>query len=383
MGDKRIKLMQVVNGLRVGGAELKLLELINELDREKFDISICSLEDIGTLKDDFRNTGYPLYILPRTIKFDFSLISKLSRLMRQQKVDLVMTTLFYADVIGSLAARMAHVPVCVSWETRSHPKGSGVGQPRHIYSYRTAMKYVKKIVSVSDAVKKFLIEERNIPESKITTIRYGIDIDKYRKTDGSKKRSELGYENDTFLIGVVARLSSQKGHTYLLDAIPDIIRDFPKARFIFIGDGPLRQELEEKSRHLELDEVVTFLGSRTDVPELLNSLDMFVLPSLYEGLPNVVLEAMASQKAIVATAVDGTPEAIIHEQSGLLVQPREPEQLALAIKRIMGDRDLKNRLELGARSRAEKEFSLKGQVKKFENLYEELMNGGTNGSFRF
>jgi len=101
MSDKRIKVMQVVNGLRVGGAELKLLELINELDRNKFDITICSLEDIGSLKDDFLNTGYPLHILPRTVKFDFSLIGKLSRLMQQHKVDLVMTTLFYADVIGA------------------------------------------------------------------------------------------------------------------------------------------------------------------------------------------------------------------------------------------------------------------------------------------
>ena len=375
MSDKRIKVMQVVNGLRVGGAELKLLELINELDRNKFDITICSLEDIGSLKDDFLNTGYPLHILPRTVKFDFSLIGKLSRLMQQHKVDLVMTTLFYADVIGSLAARMAGVPVCVSWETRSHPKGSGVGQPRHIYSYRTAMKYVKRIVSVSDAVKKFLIEERNIPESKITTIRYGIDIDKYRKTGGTVKRQELGYSEDTFLIGVVARLSSQKGHTYLLDAIPEIQGEYPHTKYVFIGDGPLRQELEEKSKGLGLEKVVNFLGSRADVPELLNSLDMFVLPSLYEGLPNVVLEAMASEKAIVATAVDGTPEAIIHEQSGLLVGPKRPDQLASAIKRIIGDQRLKTDLEVGARLRAEKEFSLKGQVRKFENLYEELMNG--------
>lgn len=374
MRDKRIKLMQVVNGLRVGGAELKLLELINELDRDKFDITICSLEDIGSLKSDFEKTDYPLHIFPKTKKFDFNLIFRLSHLMRDEKVDIVMTTLFYADVIGAIAARIANVPVCMSWETRSHPAGSGVDKLRHVYSYRAAMRFVKKIVSVSDAVKQFLIEERSIPESKITTIRYGIDIDKYKKSDGSKKRQDLGYDDDTFLIGVVARLSQQKGHTYLLDAIPDIIHDYPNAKFAFIGEGPLRQKLEEKRARLGLSDVVNFLGSRDDVPDLLNSIDMFVLPSLYEGLPNVVLEAMAAEKAIVASAVDGTPEAIIHEESGLLVQAKKPEQLSHAIKRIIGDKDLKERLERGARKRAELEFSLKGQVKKFEDLYIELIN---------
>ena len=375
--NKKINLMQVVNGMRVGGAELKLLELIENLDRDKFNITICSLEDVGTLKEAFKDTGYPLHILPKVHRFDARLIGKLSQIMQQENIDVVMTTLFYADVIGSFAAKLAKVPVCISWETRSHPKGSGVGQKRHIFSYRLAMRYVKKIVSVSDAVKKFLIESRNISPEKILTVRYGIDIDKYKKQDGIQKRKEIGYDENTFLVGIVARLSKQKGHIYLIDAIPDIINKFPNTKFIFIGDGPLRSELEDKVKSLQLNSTIEFLGSRPDVPELLNAIDLFVLPSLYEGLPNVVLEAMASQKAIIATAVDGTPEAIIHEESGLLVSPEKPGELSEAIKRVIDDKELKSSLETGARKRAEDEFSLTGQVKKFENLYEDLFFNNT------
>ena len=365
--------MQIVNGMRVGGAELKLLELIENMDRNKFNMTICSIEDIGTLKEAFQKTGYPLHIIPKIHPFDPRLVLKLAQLMQREKTDMAMTTLFYADVIGAYAAKLAKISKCISWETRTHPADSGVGEGRHIYSYRLAMKNVDKIVAVSDAVKKFLIQCRNITPEKILTIRYGIDIDKYNKSDGVQKRKEIEIDQHTFLVGVVARLSEQKGHTYLIDAVSEIIREFPKTKFLFIGDGPLRSQLEDKVSSLQLKSVINFLGSRSDVPELLNAIDLFVLPSLYEGLPNVVLEAMACHKAIVASAVDGTPEAIIHNESGLLVPPKNPNALAKSIMKIISSNDLKSRLEIGARKRAEEEFSIKDQVKKFENLYESLI----------
>jgi glycosyltransferase involved in cell wall biosynthesis len=180
-----------------------------------------------------------------------------------------------------------------------------------------------------------------------------------------------------YVVLTPARLHPQKGHTYLVSAAAAT----PGATFVFAGDGPLRGSLEAQAAELGVADRCLFLGERTDMPDLLAASDLVVLPSLYEGLPVSVLEAMAAERPVVATAIGGTDEAIVSEESGLLVPPRDPAALAVAIGRLQGDPALARRLASAGRARVEREFSADRTAREVMRIYDEVLveAGGTRG----
>jgi glycosyltransferase involved in cell wall biosynthesis len=371
----KINVLHVVNGLAIGGGELKLLELVEamcEQRADKYNVVLCSVGQGGPLYPEFEKLGIKIYIIEKRHKLDISQVLKVYSIIKREKIDLVQTTLFYADIIGAIAARLAGVRAVISWDTVSHPPDSYETNLRHKLAYRFSMRFVSKIAAVSDAVKKFLIEDRKIESSKIETIHYGIALNQFQSSNGFinlNKRQELGFTEDDIVIGTVARLAVQKGHAYLVEASKAIVAKYPNVHFVFSGDGPLRSELEKRVEKLGLAEHFHFLGFRNDVSELLFAFDIFVLPSLFEGLPNVILEAMASSRPVVATAVDGTPELIENQISGLLVDPKSPDQLSEAIMAVLAQEDRGIAIGRQARERIEKEFSFAKQFEKFESLY--------------
>ncbi|MFX0197534.1 MAG: glycosyltransferase family 4 protein, partial [Candidatus Hodarchaeota archaeon] len=219
---------------------------------------------------------------------------------------------------------------------------------------------------------KSVIEERHVLPQKTMTIQYGVDTGKFYPIRGRTIRDELGISKEARVLGTVARFTEQKGHQYLIDAAPKIVSAFPDVYFVFVGDGPLRSELHFKVHQLGLDSQVLFLGFRSDVRDLLNAFDVFVLPSLYEGLPNVVLEAMACGKPVIATEVDGTPEAVVQGETGILVPTQDSEALANAIIELLGDRRKVEEMGRRGRERVEMKFSLDSEINKFVELYERL-----------
>ncbi len=382
--NKKINLLQVVNGFAIGGGELKLLELVKELSQQrsdKYNVVVCSVGQGGPLQPEFEKLGIPVFIIEKKHKFDISQVFRLYKIIKSENIDIIQTTLFYADVIGALAAKLAGVDAVVSWDTVSHPPDSIENKLRHKLSYQFCMRFVKKIVAVSGAVKKFLMEERSIAPDKIDIIHYGIDLNLFNSPNGFihiKKKEELGVSKGKKIIGTVARLEAQKGHKYLIDAAPQIIKEVPDVMFVFAGDGTYRSELEKQVQGLGLSEYFRFLGFREDVKELLYTFDIFVLPSLFEGLPNVILEAMASSRPVVATAVDGTPEVIENEKSGLLVTPKSSDALSKAIVSLLAREDYGESVGKMARVRIEEAFSFKMQFEKFEGTYESLLCSSEN-----
>jgi len=370
----QINLLQLVNGFAIGGGELKLLELVRHLDRQKYRITVASVGQGGPLQQEFEKLGIPVYVFSKRNRFDLSLIKKVAWLMRQQEIQVLQTTLFYADIIGGIAAGLTGVPVVISWEVVTQPL-----RPRHRWAYRLAQAKTDRVVTVSRALQRTVIRDRHVTPEKVITIPYGVDVSVFGRRNGSIKREQLGLQKEDLLIGVVARLTEQKGHTYLIKAAPEIVEAFPEVKFLFVGDGPLRQKLEAEVNERNLASHFRFLGFRGDVPDLLHLFDLFVLPSLYEGLPNVVLEAMAASRAVVATAVDGTPEAIVDGQTGVLVPPKNPSALGKAISGLLASPERRRQLGENARRRVETCFSLQAQVAQFEELYHSLYERKTLG----
>lgn len=372
--NKKLNILQLVNGLAVGGGEKKLVELIECLHTdfsEQYDQVVCSVGQGGPLEANFADMDLPLYIFDKKHRFDFSLVSKVMGLIRQYEIDIVQTTLFYADIIGATAAALSRrSPKVVSWEVYTQQHGL-----HHKFAYNVTKPHVNTFVAVSEATRRDMISNRSIDANKVITIQYGVDLNLYKPahthTDLTIRQS-LKVESETVLIGVVARFTDQKGHTYLLDAMPDIIKKAPNVIFVFLGDGPLKEDIQSKAEALGVVGHIRYPGFVNNVAEWLTTFDLFVLPSLYEGLPNALLEAMAASNPVVATAVDGSVEAVVDGETGYLVPSREPQPLKERILDCVLDREKMKKMGAAGRKRVEDYFSLGKQVEQFHELYQKL-----------
>jgi len=354
---KRINLVQVVYGFSVGGAELKLLELITRLNRNLFNISVICDGIGGPLEERFRALGVPVHFLPKARRFDYTLPFKLGRLARSLQADIMMTTLFFADIIGALSTFVYKPKALISWEAitgqlRAHQKKM----------YQLTSGRFDMVVAVSNSIWPYIIKDRGQDPQKIRTIYYGVDLRKFAPAPPHRNRTP-------FIFGTAARLVYQKGHRYLLEAIPEVVKEYPHARWELAGDGDKLEELRQQVAQLQIEPYVTFLGRRDDVPDLLAHWDAFVLPSLWEGFPNVLLEAMARSRPVIATDVEGSGELVVPEETGLLVEKKNSQALAQAMKALLANPGRAETWGAAGRKRVEDHFSVGKQVMEFEELY--------------
>lgn len=295
-----INVLHILSSFEVGGAEMVALEVLRSLDRERFSVGVCSLSGPGPMQERFDAAGVRTDCLRRAACFpgyDPLLAVGLARVLRRRRVQLVHTHNSYATIYGATAGRLAGVPAVVCTQ---HAVGSnGASTPSMLQ--RAARCYVGHFVTVSDFVRRAAVRKGYV-DSDCTSIVYnGVDLSRFaRHEQGAEKREGL-------VLGSVGRLSHEKGYDVLINAYAKTAADAPNTELWLVGDGAERPALEEQVRGLGLRERVRFFGLRDDVPDLLNSMDIFVLPSRTEGLPVAVLEAMACGLPVVATEVGGVP----------------------------------------------------------------------------
>ncbi len=372
--SSKLRVLQIVDGFRMGGAENKLWELIERLDKNRFESFVANVGPTGPLEERFKGLGVPMFQAQRRHRFDIMPVIKLRRIMRQHRIDIVQSTLFWADVVAALAGKWAKVPVILSWETVTHEGNPYHGKVQRLLGYQMAARRMDKIVAVSHEIKQSLMKNRGLPEEKIEVIHYGVDLTKFapQPPDPEFRRS-LGVGDGEIAIGIVARLEPVKGHTVFVEAYHELAKAHPNTRVLFVGDGSERERLQAQVKSLGLEDRVRFLGIRRDVTRILNALDIFVLPSVAgEGLPNVILEAMACAKSVVATIVGGTPEAVRDGENGLLAPPKDAHTLKEKLAILLNDPGKIRAMGQRSREIAEREFSLEMQISRFESLYETL-----------
>jgi glycosyltransferase involved in cell wall biosynthesis len=270
-------------------------------------------------------------------------------------------------VYGRLAARLANVPVVITaemavdlWKGKTHLALDGL-----------LARWTDRVVGNSQAVVAFY-ERAGVPPERLACIPSGIADEEPPDIDRSAVRLSLGLEADCPVAVFVGRLAPQKGVKDLILALDVLQHVRPRLRTLIIGDGPSRPSLEELAGAFHLDGRVRFLGHREDVPQILAAADVLVLPSLYEGLPNVVLEAMRFRKPVVATSAPGTTEVVVHGETGLLVPIHAPTELARAIRSLIDDPTFAGRLGEGGRAHAETNFRADTMVERFVVLYQQL-----------
>ena len=265
-----------------------------------------------------------------------------------------------------LAAAMSRVPAVVA---TAHLVSDVAPPFRGGISQRLVAACIDRYIAVSDGVARRLRSGLGAPGGKIRVVHNGIDVDRLPVHDDPGLRALLAGRSNRPLVLTVARLDAQKGHGHLLAAAATV----PDAVFVLVGEGREEATLKRQAHALGIAERVCFLGHRNDVPDLLAVCDVFVLPSLYEGLPLSVLEAMAAAKPVVATAIDGTTEAVVPGVTGLLVPPADPARLAGAIRALLKDGALARRMGEEGRARVCREFSLRRMIDGVTGVYDELL----------
>lgn len=365
---RRVKVLLITHDLNIGGLQRVAVDIALNLDRARYEVAVCALREGGPFEKDLEEAGIPVHKVPGTPgRVDYCSFWKIRAVIARVKPDVVHTHNTQPFIEGTLAAMLAGRPVVVHTDHgRQFPD-----KRRYMWLEWLASKAASAIVSVSDDNKASLVRYEHIAEEAIQVIPNGIDDKKYRAgIDHDLKRAGLGVERDAWpVVGWCGRLSPEKGLPVLIRAVPELVRRYPRLRLLLMGDGPVRHALETLAESEGVASHVRFLGARSDVPEVLQVLDLFVLPSLREGLPLVLLEAMAAGVPIVATDVGGNRQAVQEGANGVLVPPDDPESIAQAVSRLLDDESLRQAFSHEARRRFADQFTVGRMVERYEDVY--------------
>lgn len=373
---KRLRILQVIDGMNIGGAEVLLVDLVRRLREDGHEVQVA-YSSPGPMSARLTEMGVTLTRLPRFARVDPVLLFRLMRLMRREKPDLVHTHLFKSDLHGRIAARLMRVSVVVS---TAHNNDSWARRAPLGWLYGRTSMLADRLIAVSEEVREYQVKYTFIPPEKIVTIDNGVDMRCFagQEDAGRAVRAEFGIKADAPLIGIIGRLSEQKDHATFLQAAARIRAELPKARFLIVGDGVLRESLIEQARSLGLGEAAIFAGLRSDIPAVMAALDVLVFSSRWEGLPVTLLEGMAAGKPVVSTAVGGVAGVVGESESALLVPPGMASLLADAVMRVLRDPELAQKLSDAARRRVREKYSLDSMLDRTLALYEELWNHVAN-----
>jgi glycosyltransferase involved in cell wall biosynthesis len=373
---RRTRVLHVLSTLLAGGTEYAALRLIRHLDPARYEFHVAWLRDEPALAGEFAAAGARVVGMDLRAKIDPRCLARLIRYVRRQRIDLVHTHMDLADYYGAGAARLGGARALVSSKQNADEFRTRRTWKRwpFLLLERLAYEAADAVIVVSHGLVDFLRRAEHLPTGKMVVIGNGIDPGlALNPPPRAEARRALGLAAFDPLLGTLGRLAPQKGATDLLRALPAVTRRHPRAGLVFAGDGPQRAALEAEARTLGLGDRVAFLGFRRDVPTVLAALDLFLFPSLWEGLPQALLEAMASGLPVVAARTLGIDEIVRDGANGLLVEPRDPEGLAQAALRLLADRDLAARLAAAGRREALERHTLPAVAARVDGLYRRLL----------
>lgn len=381
-GERRINVLQVITKLELGGAQKITLELLRRLDRSKYRLFLAT-SSRGILTEEIsRIPEIDAHLIP-TLKpqislfNDFKTLLNLFHYIKRNRIDIVHTHSSKAGILGRWAAKFARVPVVVhSVHGWSFHKWQNYFLKRfYIFLERLAANVTDKLVLVSKSDIRKGESAGIATNGKYALIPYGIQTEKFtnNRVDHKKKKKELGLDPDSPLVGMVACLKPQKAPQDFIKAASLVVKVFPGVKFLLVGDGLLRSKIERLIDGLKLKDSVVLAGWRRDIPEIMSILDIFVLSSLWEGLPVVFLEAMATGLPIVATAVDGNCELVKDGINGFLIPPKDYRLLAQRIITLLKEKERARSMGQAGQRMLIDSFSVGYMVSRIENVYDGLI----------
>ena len=368
----------------LGGIQTQLIDYAAMLqDTGRYRVVVCCLRQRTPFGQDAEARGLDIVYLHRG-KFDPRQLFDIIRIIRRRKIQIVHTHLFADGMLGRLAAMLCHVPCIVMHDhigTMVLERKPPVLRWIYILIEDFLSRFTHRFIAVSQPLKEYRVKQRGVAPQRVAVIHTGIDIRGFQPelVDVASVRQELGLGPSEVLVGTVGRLFNAKGHRYLIQAAAELRQQFADVRFVIVGEGSLRGELEEQARLAGVGDALLFAGFRQDIPRLLAAMDIYVLPSLWEGLPVSLLEAMAMGRPVIATRVGGIPELVVDGQSGILIPPADLPALVRALDGLLRDGARRETLGRNARQRVQESFSVQAAVDRIEAVYAEVLGPGAIG----
>ena len=372
--NKRINILWLVDHLGYNGflhgAGKYYLNTIPFFDKSSFNIILCVLRSRDNLTSQFEEKGIKVHHLGRN-KLDLLTILDVIKLIKKDKINLIHCHGYGSANFGRLAKIFTHTPVVV----HAHDDDSNYPLYQRLSDY-ILKGFTDKGIAVSEAVKKASIVKRKIPREKMIVLHNGIIFDEFKIPNNieiKEERKKWKLDEDTNVIGTIAKLRKEKGLEYLIKAVPRVLSAIPNSSFFIVGDGSLRNSLENLAKQLGIMKNITFTGFIENVSTILSIFDLKVLPSLTEGFGLVIVEAMAMGKPIIATDVGGVKEILTDGETGLLIPPKNPEVLADKIIYLLKNQEAAKKLGIKAKQESKK-FDIRIQVEKLEEQYLKIIN---------
>ena len=360
---KKINVLHLITSLNIGGTENYLLTLVKE-QKNKFNISVGYLKERSIIGEKLEEAGIKVYKL--------NSLYKIYRFIKTQKIHILHTHLYRANILGRIMGKIASVPIIIS----SQQSIDDWKKFYHVWMDRFTARFADCIISNSEAAKDVLSCRDKVNEKKINVIYNGVNINDFNpklKSNFSKK--EWGLEQQDFVVGSVLRLHREKGVDYIPKIVMRVKEKIPGIKFLVVGDGPLKEKIEEEIKKLSLNKNIIMAGwiSPENIPSVLSFFDLFFLPSQEESFPQAVLEAMAMGKPVVATKVGGVSEAVLDGITGKLVSPDDPSALAECIVWMFNHREERIKMGEEGRKRVVNLFSMDKMISRTQKIYNDLI----------
>lgn len=375
----RVKVCHVAMGDLWAGAEVHLLALLTYLVRlEQLDCSVILFNE-GRLAEELRKLSLSVTVIPEKNHNALTVAYRLAKIFRTVRPDIVHTHKYKDSILATIAARIVGVPHVIRVVHGMPEPFKGLSNV-NMFLYTIVDRFVvgslvDRIIAVSSDIERALV--RVYGAIRVWRIHNGIDLDVVQvRTERLEKRKEWAFAETVTLVGTVGRLVPVKGHTVLLEALHILQKSTRPVNLLIVGDGPLRGHLEDEVRRRGLEAVVRFAGYQAESYDFINMMDVFVLPSLHEGIPMVLLEALALQRPVVATRVGGVPEVIQDGRTALLAEPSNASSLARLIQQLAEDPTLAARIGKAGRTRVETEFTARTMAGNTAELYEQVLRTG-------
>lgn len=356
-------------GSRMHGVKRLFAWMIPRFDPERYNVSLVSLRRKDVSEETLESLGVDITYLHKS-KFDPATLPALLKVIDRKKIDVLHLHGYGATTFGRLAGAMRRLPTIV------HEHANLTDTPWFQKIADATLEPVTDIaIAVSQSTADFVIGARRIPRAKVKVVYLGVPLEEFSRTRSAEEigaaRAELGIAAGDFAIGTVTRLHESKGNTYLVDAAKLVLEQRPHAKFFIVGEGPLREGLEQQARALNLGDRFVFAGFARDVARVISAFDLSVFPSLWEGTPLTVFEALAMGKPIVATDADGLLDVLTHERDAVIVPRRDARALAAGIIRTMDEPATRARIGAAA-SATGQQYDIAAFVRKMERLYDIL-----------
>lgn len=363
---KKISVLHIVEELKIGGLERIIFEIATKLNKDEYNVNVWCITRGGRIAKELLAAGINVRILGIDSYYNPLNILRLARYFKRLNPDIVHSHTYFSNTIGRIAGKLAQVSVII---THVHNTYHNYSKRNHLIE-RVLSVNTDKIICCSKAVRNYVLKTEKIEARKTIVINNGIDLRLFHEQgSGSTLRKSLKMGDNVPVVITVASLTEKKGHRYLLKALKIIKGKCNSLKALIVGDGPLRHELRNIAGEYGLQDSVIFTGQREDIRELLEISDLFVLPSLQEGLPLAVIEAMSTGLPVIATAVGGVPDVIDDGKTGILVPFGNLEALSNAVLTLLADPKKKERIGRCGQRAAIDNFGSEKMVAEVDKLY--------------